>query len=70
VERYTPLLGGEPSWVQDDETPVCPPCGEKMDFVVTLPGTAEEFPLVEYQGVVYGFWCGACRVTATHFQVS
>ena len=35
-----------------------------MDFVITLPGAAEEFPLVEYQGVVYGFWCGGCRVTA------
>lgn len=67
---YTPLLGGEPNWVQNDETPVCPPCGERMDFVVSLPGTAEEFPLVEYEGVVFGFWCRGCRVTATHFQVS
>lgn len=69
VEAYSPLLGGEPNWIQQDETPVCPPCGEKMDFVIKLPGEAEEFPLVEFQGVVYGFWCPGCRVTSTQFQV-
>lgn len=69
AEAYTPQLGGEPNWIQQDETPLCPPCGEKMDFVIKLPGEAEEFPLVEFQGVVYGFWCPNCRVTSTQFQV-
>jgi len=69
VGTYTPLLGGETDWVQGDETPVCPGCGEKMDFVIKLPGEPDQFPLVEFQGVAYGFWCGVCRVSATHFQV-
>jgi hypothetical protein len=29
-------LGGEPSWIQGDETPSCPECGEPMRFVVQL----------------------------------
>jgi hypothetical protein len=69
VDPYTPLLGGETDWVQEDETPVCPACEEKMDFVIKLPGEPDKFPLVEFQGVAYGFWCGGCRVSATHFQV-
>lgn len=26
-------LGGKPNWIQNDETPVCPSCRERMTFV-------------------------------------
>jgi uncharacterized protein YwqG len=29
-------LGGEPTWIQDDETPECAQCGEPMHFVAQI----------------------------------
>jgi hypothetical protein len=29
-------LGGEPDWIQDDETPDCPTCGNRMAFTAEL----------------------------------
>jgi hypothetical protein len=29
-------VGGQPSWLQADETPACPECGKPMSFVVQL----------------------------------
>jgi len=70
--RFVAQLGGEAQWVQGDETPTCPVCDERMDFVAALPAKSNVFDLYLGLGwaVVYGFWCGRCRVTATRLQAS
>ena len=65
----TPLLGGQPIWVQYEETPACPSCKERMDFVVQIPG-GEGFPFVVEGGTLYAFWCKHCYVTASLHQQS
>jgi hypothetical protein len=69
-EPWVAQLGGEPRWIQGDETPVCPVCDTRMDFVAALPAKDDVLPLYLGSGraVVYGFWCGPCRVSATRLQ--
>ncbi len=67
---FRPALGGEPLWLQQPAHPDCLGCGGRMTFVVQLGFDAWHFPVAEYGGVDYGFWCGACRVTATLFQAT
>ena len=65
-EKRREVLGqmfGSPSWIQGDETPVCPHCGESMRFVAQL----EEGP--DYQtamnfgsGAAYLFDCPKDRL--------
>ncbi|BBD60138.1 hypothetical protein NIES2109_29330 [Nostoc sp. HK-01] len=51
-------IGGEPLWIQDDETPICS-CGARMKFVVQLePSTAFDFG---DSGSGYGFVCSVCQ---------
>lgn len=35
-ERVLGRLGGEPHWLQDDETPNCPSCGTRMTFTAEI----------------------------------
>ena len=49
-------LGGEPTWLQSDETPVCSDCGEKMTFYGQLDSINTEFNLAD-AGLVYVFVC-------------
>lgn len=62
-------LGGEPSWVQADETPACPQCAKPMSFVVQLEEghyrTAANFG---GGGCGYGFACQACGTAAFCWQ--
>jgi hypothetical protein len=65
-------LGGHPAWVQSAEYPDCPDCGRAMGFLLQLEaglpgadgGTAFD------EGVLYGFWCDACRVSAYVVQMT
>ncbi|MFF3737797.1 hypothetical protein [Streptomyces sp. NPDC002566] len=36
LERVLGRLGGEPDWLQGDETPVCPSCSARMTFAAEL----------------------------------
>lgn len=68
-------FGGKPEWVQSDETPECPDCGDAMYFVAQIdsfehncgPGLlVEEQPkhvdfLFSDAGVLYVFYCFDCR---------
>jgi hypothetical protein len=49
-------LGGEPMWVQGDETPVCPDCGNRMTFYGQLDSINDEFNLADC-GLIYVFVC-------------
>jgi len=65
-------LGGHPAWVQSAEYPDCPDCGRVMGFLLQveagLPGA--EGGTAFDEGVLYGFWCDACRVSAYVVQMS
>ncbi|MBN3880621.1 MULTISPECIES: DUF1963 domain-containing protein [unclassified Nostoc] len=54
-------IGGEPLWIQTDETPICS-CGARMTFVVQLEHSAE----VQFgdAGAGYGFVCLVCQQRA------
>ncbi|HEX8907428.1 MAG TPA: hypothetical protein VF771_21425 [Longimicrobiaceae bacterium] len=65
-------LGGHPAWVQGAAYPQCPDCGATMAFLLQLQedlagldgGRAWD------EGMIYGFWCDACRVSAFIAQVT
>ncbi|UOP00844.1 hypothetical protein [Kingella potus] len=65
-------LGGEPTWVQSAEVPVCPVSGEKMRFLFqmdsNLPDTEGGELLFGSGGVLYAFWCDKTRVSAYVLQ--
>ncbi len=49
-------LGGEPSWLQGDATPVCGECGERMTFFGQLDSINDDIVLAD-AGLVYVFVC-------------
>ena len=59
-------LGGEPDWIQDDETPVCPLCGQEMSLVAQI----DSIDYTDYRsngpylfgdvGMLYVFYCLDC----------
>lgn len=51
------LLGGEPQWVQDDETPTCT-CGQPMEFVLQL-GEQRDMNFGG-DGCAFAFLCRGC----------
>lgn len=54
-------LGGEPSWVQADETPACPQCAKPMSFVVQLEEGHDHRTAANFGGGCgYGFACQPC----------
>jgi hypothetical protein len=60
-------LGGTPDWIQSDETPDCPECGEPMDFYGQLDhlGSVES---LRDSGMIYVFLCRECYTTAAILQ--
>jgi hypothetical protein len=49
-------LGGEPTWLQDDETPICGDCGEPMTFYGQLDSIGDDVTIADV-GLVYVFVC-------------
>ncbi len=64
-------LGGHPCWIQDADYPGCPDCGRTMAFLLQvdadLPGEEEDSIAFE-EGILYTFWCDACRVSVSAHQ--
>ena len=62
-------LGGDPDWIQYDETPDCPECDEPMEFYGQLDhlGAVE---LLKDGGMIYVFLCRECYTTETVLQFS
>lgn len=49
-------LGGEPTWLQGDATPVCGECGKPMTFYGQLDSINDDIVLADV-GLVYVFVC-------------
>ena len=66
-------IGGEPLWIQGALVPMCPICGEKMEFLMQLDS---ELPSCEQGGevyfgsggILYVFWCERTRVSGFFMQ--
>ena len=62
-------LGGDPDWIQYDETPDCPECGEPMEFY----GQLDHLGAIEALnggGMIYVFLCRECYATESVLQFS
>jgi hypothetical protein len=67
-------LGGEPEWIQSDDTPACPHCNQPMKFVAqidsiehqadnnpwSLPALGDQDYMFEDVGMIYVFFCFDC----------
>lgn len=56
-------LGGEPQWLQADETQECPDCEQPMDFALMLEQGRDYQTGMNFGGDGWGyvFTCGGCR---------
>ncbi|HEX5102509.1 MAG TPA: DUF1963 domain-containing protein [Pirellulaceae bacterium] len=65
-------IGGHPTWIQSAEYPQCPGCHSTMCFLLqldsNLPTMDEGDWLWGSGGIVYVFWCTACRISAMLWQ--
>ena len=57
-------VGGEPTWIQNPQMPLCPDCGESLAFVAQL----DIADITNGEGLVYLFWCDRSAVSAVVFQ--
>lgn len=68
-EEVLGQLGGEPSWIQDDETPDCPVCRQPMAFVAQLEQGHDHRTAANFGGgCAYAFVCEPCREGAFLWQ--
>ena len=49
-------IGGEPTWLQGDATPMCPDCNQPMTFYGQLDSVGDDLVLADC-GLVYVFVC-------------
>ncbi|GAA4256748.1 hypothetical protein GCM10022255_070810 [Dactylosporangium darangshiense] len=62
-------LGGEPAWLQFDETPACASCERPMDFVMALEEGHDWHTKINFGGGRgYAFRCAPCRAAAFLWQ--
>lgn len=59
-------LGGDPAWVQNDESPECPKCRKEMAFFLQIASDSQV--TFADMGLLYAFVCPECRVTASLVQ--
>ena len=62
-------LGGDPQWIQADETPSCSECREPMEFYGQLDHLGSVEGLVDC-GMIYVFLCRECYTTEAVLQYS
>ncbi|MGL6074675.1 MAG: hypothetical protein ACRC8S_10985 [Fimbriiglobus sp.] len=62
-------LGGQPDWIQADETPDCPECSEAMEFYGQLDHLGSVEGLQDL-GMIYVFLCRECYTTEAILQYS
>lgn len=60
-------IGGEPDWIQDDETPEC--CGQRAVFYGQLGSLDKKHDLID-NGLIYVFLCRKCHKSHSIFQFS
>lgn len=63
-------LGGQPAWIQADETPACAECGRPMGLVVQLEEGHDYRTAANFGGCGcgYGFACQPCGTAAFLWQ--
>lgn len=65
-------IGGEPTWVQSDETLACPSCTMPMRFLLQLDSNLPQEDGHEFLwgsgGVLYVQFCDACTVSSMFWQ--
>jgi len=69
-------LGGNPNWIQHDETPQCPSCGWPMVFVAQIDSidyneatwVGDQSYMFGNVGMIYVFFCFGCSETRSIFQ--
>jgi hypothetical protein len=63
-------LGGEPEWIQDDETPDCPACSAHMTFTASLEEGYDFITSANFGdgGRGYVFTCRPCAEAAFLWQ--
>ncbi len=60
-------LGGEPDFIQGDETPQCPGCRMPMTFYAQLDSLDDDIMLADC-GMIYVFVCFDCNETVSILQ--
>ncbi|MCQ2974135.1 MAG: hypothetical protein MJ211_04925 [Bacteroidales bacterium] len=68
-------FGGNPNWIQNDETPKCPHCKKQMEFIAQIDSmgytgfvaTTRE-PMFGDVGMIYVFFCHKCGISQSIFQ--
>lgn len=60
-------LGGEPNFIQGEDWPVCPECGEHMTFYAQLDSINDEFVIADC-GMIYVFVCFECVAVETRIH--
>ena len=60
-------LGGEPDWMQGDESPICPSCREPKTFYAQIDSIGDQFDLADC-GMIYVFVCFGCFTTGSILQ--
>jgi len=61
-------VGGYPPWVTLDHFPRCPDCGEGMRYLATVDSGMTLYGELSLGGMLYGFWCEGCSISATLLQ--
>jgi hypothetical protein len=62
-------FGGQPSWLQHDETPVCPECVSPMTFAVQMEEGHDYRTAANFGGGCgYGFTCDPCGTASFLWQ--
>jgi hypothetical protein len=63
-------VGGQPAWLQKDETPLCGRCAQPMTFVVQLEEGHDHRTSMNFGGggCGYGFRCRPCGTAAFLWQ--
>ncbi|MCP2728230.1 hypothetical protein [Limnofasciculus baicalensis] len=58
-------VGGYPRLIRFERFPRCPICGKGMRFLVSIDSGMTPFGKLEFEGILYGFWCDECAVSCT-----
>ncbi len=61
-------VGGYPPWVRLERFPRCPLCQKGMRFLASIDSGITPLGYLAFEGILYGFWCDTCAVSATRCQ--
>jgi hypothetical protein len=60
-------LGGEPTFIQAENFPICPDCGKQMTFYAQLDSINDEYIIADC-GMIYVFMCFDCNEVTSLIQ--